>query len=184
MLPPPPARQSIPQIVWVVGALLVVALILAMSYILVVRPRTQSVAVTTPPPATATTVPATTTTTAPTQTATVPQNPQPGTPTTQPGTPHRRPRRPPLLRLQIRLLPSLRNLRRSPNRLSDEIWWCNRPCRRWEISASVPTSRGRRSLLMGAFDPSWVTPFTIPELPVGAHNVRLPWTVTTIRNRV
>jgi serine/threonine-protein kinase len=45
MIPPPPARpQSIPQITWVLGALLVVAIMGSISYFLVLRPRSQPVA--------------------------------------------------------------------------------------------------------------------------------------------
>jgi hypothetical protein len=38
------------------------------------------------------------------------------------------------------------------------------------VSANIP---GAKIFIDGRNDPSWVTPFTIPNLPVGAHNVRI-----------
>jgi serine/threonine protein kinase len=162
-LPPPaPAQQAIPQIAWVVGALLLVALILAMSYIFVFRPRTQPVNVTVvaPPtatqpatqpvtPATPTTTPATTPTVTPTQTTTTPTTTPDATttkPVEPPSKPEITPSREPVVRPAV---PKVGQL---------------------SVSANVT---GAKISIDGHSDPNWLTPFTIPDLPTGTHNVRV-----------
>ncbi len=171
MLPPQvPAQQSIPQIVWVVGALLVVALILAMSYILVVRPRTQTVTVTAPTQTT-TTTPAPATTTVPTQTTAVVQNPPAATPATQPVTPAQTTTTTtPPAATTTPATPAETPAKPAPTKRDVVVHPAPAKLGSLSVSANVT---GAKIFVDGRNDPSWVTPFTIPELPAGAHNVRI-----------
>jgi hypothetical protein len=141
--PQAPGKQSIPQIAWVLGALLLVGITMGISYVAFLRPRhgtippvvTQAV-VTAPPvqnpqtpvtPATVTTVPVTT--------------PEP-TPTVVPETNnHEQPARPVAVKVGQLM-----------------------------VSANVS---GARISVDGRSDADWVTPYTIGDLPAGAHNVEI-----------
>ena len=160
MIPPPPSSQgSIPQVAWVLGALLVVAIVGVVAYFFVLGPKKQGNApVASPPVATA-----------------APQNPQPpvapptqpptqaaapgattteSTPTPAPPTP-----KPP----QVQTKPEVTSPQepRSPRAAGAKVG-------QLMVSANV---NGARISVDGQSDPSWLTPFTIPNIPAGAHNI-------------
>ncbi len=178
--PPAPARrQSVPQIVWVLAALFIVAIAGGASYWWMMRPQAKSTPATeqiaqqqTPPvvsppatepaaqpatpPATqdattaapAATVPATATTT--TAQPPVPATAQPAAaepPTTKPSTALGKPDN---------------HTHAATSKMGQLM-----------VSANVT---GAKISVDGATDPSWVTPFTIPSLSAGTHNVTISMT--------
>ena len=156
MIPPPaPRQQSIPQIAWVLGALLVVAIMGGISYFLVLRPRSQPV---TPvvPSAVAKVTPA--------------QNPQPPvTPATQPAAPVTAPTAP---------ATAAEPTTPKPAEAPPKPAVVSKPEPRARIAAAKvgqlmvsANVSGARISVDGQSDPSWLTPHTIADLPAGAHNV-------------
>jgi predicted Ser/Thr protein kinase len=162
-----PRQQAIPQIVWVVGALLVVALGLAMTYILVVRPRTQPVVVTVPAATvTQNTPPASTPVTPP---ATPAQGTTPAAPVTPPVTPAQTTVTPPPVTATATAKPvePPANVVHKPETVT------HTPVAKvgqLTVSANI---NGAKVTVDGHSDPNWLTPCTIPELSAGTHNVRI-----------
>lgn len=152
MAPPVHHRQSIPQIVWVVGALLVVALILAMSYIFMLRPRTQPAVVTAPAPKVVQTAP-------PAATVAPPATPTPA-PTAPPPVTEATTTKPPEAPPKVDDVPK----HQAPPRPAVA-----------KVGQLAVTSNiaGAKISVDEHSDPSWVTPYTIPNLPAGAHNIRI-----------
>jgi serine/threonine protein kinase len=156
MIPPPASRQrSIPQIAWVLGALLVVAIMASISYFLFVRPRSQSV----PPVATG-----------PVVTETPVQNPQPpGAVATQPAAPETATTAPPqpTTNQPTEAPPSNVAVTSNPRVPA-------RPAAakvgQLMVSANV---NGAKITVDGRSDASWLTPYTIADLPAGGHNVTI-----------
>jgi serine/threonine-protein kinase len=152
--PPAPRQQSIPQIAWVLGALVFVAIMASMTYIFILRPKSQpvpsavpaTVAKVTPaqnpPAATPVTPPAT-----PATTATVP----PPAPEPKPATPEEVPTKAPVVSEPEH------HARPTGAKVGQLM-----------VSANV---NGARISVDGRSDPSWLTPHTIPDLPAGTHNV-------------
>ncbi len=144
VVPPPgpaPQPQAIPQIAWVVGALVLVAIMAGASYFFL-RPRSQPV-----------------TSAVPAQVATVTpaQNPQPpaasGAPATAAAAPkpsEAAPKAGPVSNPEPR-----------PHTAGAKVG-------QLMVSANV---NGARISVDGRSDPDWVTPHTIPDLPSGAHNI-------------
>ncbi|HTS69647.1 MAG TPA: serine/threonine-protein kinase, partial [Terriglobia bacterium] len=155
--PPAPRQQSIPQIAWVLGALLVVAIMGGASYLLVLRPRSQRVIPVVPPPV-VNVAPA--------------QNPQPPvTPATQPAAPvtattapaaaaeppaPKPAEAPPKPEVVSKPEPRAHPAAAKVGQLT--------------VSANV---EGATILVDGRSDPSWLTPHTIADLPAGTHNVTI-----------
>jgi serine/threonine-protein kinase len=142
-----PRQQSIPQIAWVLGALMLVAVMAGVSYFIFLRPRTQTV------------TPVVTTSVA---NVTPAPNPQlPATPSTQPAapatmTPAGAPTEP------TTTSGAATSNREHPARAaSGKVGQLN-------VSANVT---GARISVDGRSDRSWRTPYTIPDLSTGAHNI-------------
>jgi serine/threonine-protein kinase len=157
--PPKPRAKSVPQIIWVLGALLAVAVMLSISYFFVLRPHRQQVTqVVTPPvavappaenPQTVVTPPAQTTTPATETTTPATTTPATTTPATTPETTT------PAVAVTP---PRDRTAGRPATAKVGQLM----------VSANV---NGARISVDGRSEPSWLTPFTIPDLPAGAHNV-------------
>jgi hypothetical protein len=155
MIPPPaPRQQSIPQIAWVLGALLVVAIMGGISYFLVLRPRSQAVAPVVPP-AVAKVTPA--------------QIPQPPvTPAAQPAAP---------LTATTAPATAAEPTTPKPTEAPPKPAVASKPEPRARAAAKVgqlmvsANVNGARISVDGQSDPSWLTPHTIADLPAGAHNV-------------
>jgi serine/threonine-protein kinase len=155
MIPPPaPRQQSIPQIAWVLGALMFVAIMAGMTYIFVLRPKGQ------PVPAA---VPATVAKVTPAQ------NPPAVTPVTSPATPATTAAVPP---------PAPEPKAATPEEVPPKAPVVSEPehharttaakVGQLMVSANV---NGARISVDGRSDPSWLTPHTIPDLAAGTHNV-------------
>ena len=143
--PPAPRQQSIPQIAWVLGALLVLAIMGGISYFLVLRPRSQPGAPVVPS-AVAKVTPA--------------QIPQPPvTPATQPAEPVTAPTAP---------ATAAQPTTRKPAEAPPKPAVVSKKLGQLMVSANVS---GARISVDGRSDPSWLTPHTIADLPAGAHNV-------------
>jgi serine/threonine protein kinase len=156
VIPPAhPRSQEIPQITWVLGALLVVAVLVMTGYFVVVHRQNQTlrqspnpvVASTpgsqqTPPPAVPVTVPAA----APTTEATTPtqQPPEVKAPET-PAKPAVTPRQ--------------------------ELSHAHAPVSKAGLLLVSSNITGAKITIDGRSDASWVTPYTILDLPAGTHNV-------------
>ena len=142
---PPPAlgQKSIPQIAWVLGALLVVAILGGLSYLVVLRPRSQPVTQVVQP-SVATVTPA-------------PNQQPPVTPSTQPGAPATVPA----------AEPTAPNVAATSNR-EHPAHPAAAKVGQLMVSANVD---GAKISVDGRSDPSWLTPHTITDLPIGAHNI-------------
>jgi serine/threonine-protein kinase len=148
--PHAPRQQSIPQIAWVLGALFVVAIMGGISYFVAIRPRSKPITrvvaptVVTEPPA---------------------QNAQPPvTPTAQAGA------------LATATTAPVTSATPPPTEVP-ETSHQEHPARtaaakggQLMVSANV---NGAKIFVDGRSDPSWVTPYTIADLPAGAHNVEI-----------
>ncbi|MDR3676128.1 MAG: serine/threonine protein kinase [Acidobacteriota bacterium] len=144
VVPPPgptPQPQAIPQIAWVVGALLLVAIMAGASYFFL-RPRSQPV-----------------TSAVPAQVATVTpaQSPQPPAASAAPATAAAAPK-PSEAAPKAGLVS---NPEPRPHAAGAKVG-------QLMVSANV---NGARISVDGRSDPDWVTPHTIPDLPSGAHNI-------------
>jgi serine/threonine-protein kinase len=148
--PPAPRPQSIPQIAWVLGALFVVAIMGGISYFVAVRSRSK--------PATPVVAP-TVITESPAQ------NAQPRVPpTTQAGAPAMGTTAPvtsatPIPTVVPKTSPQEHPARAAATKVGQLM-----------VSANV---NGAKIFVDGRSDPSWVTPYTIADLPVGVHNVEI-----------
>ncbi len=139
--PPAPRRQSIPQIAWVLGALLVVAIMGLFSYFFVLRPGgKQQVS----PPSVQ---------------APLPQNQPP--PATQPGTP---------------VTATTAAVEPTAAKPTEAVPQEKEPRSRTgaakvgQLTVSANVNRAKISI-DGRSDASWLTPYTIANLPAGAYNV-------------
>jgi serine/threonine-protein kinase len=145
---PTPARpQAIPQIAWVLGAILVVALLGGVGYFILLRGQGPGT-VQPPPPQVVTQA----TPQGPPPAATAPQATTPAPPAAEANPAEVRPRtvaspKPELSRGHAPAAAKVGQLL---------------------VSANIT---GARISLDGRSDPSWVTPFTIAELPAGTYNV-------------
>jgi predicted Ser/Thr protein kinase len=151
MMPPPPApRQEIPQIAWVFGSLLLLAILGAGSYFLVLRPRGQVVA----PPAQIATQP-------------VPQTPQTVAPTTETVPPVTAPTTPATTPAQV--APAVKTAEPPAKGETGHA----RPAAVSKVGQLLVSSNpaGAKVTIDGRSDPAWVTPSTIPEISAGTHNV-------------
>ncbi|MFZ0959765.1 MAG: PEGA domain-containing protein [Terriglobia bacterium] len=146
MVPPAaPRRQSIPQIAWVLGALLVVAIMGSISYMLVLRPRSR--------PAT----PATPAMPSPIAKAAPVQNQQPVvTPPAQNSAPVAE-----TITTPTKATPAVVPKTDKGTRAAAKVG-------QLMVSANV---NGARISVDGRSDPSWLTPYTIADLSAGTHNV-------------
>jgi len=147
VVPPPgpaPQPQAIPQIAWVVGALLLVAIMAGASYFFFLRPRSQS-ATSAIPAKVATVTPA--------------QNPQPPAASGATATAAAAPK-PSEAAPKAGLVSNPEPRPRTAGAKVGQLM----------ISANV---NGARISVDGRSDPDWVTPHTIPDLPAGAHNVTI-----------
>jgi serine/threonine-protein kinase len=146
--PAPPRQQGIPQIAWVLGALLVVALLGGAGYFILLRGQsqravqpatpqvvTQATPQVVPPPATA----------LPAATPAPPAAEARPVPEVQP-------------RGEVASKPEVTRPRAPAAPKEGQLL----------VSANVP---GARVSLNGRSDPSWVTPYTIAGLPAGTYNV-------------
>jgi serine/threonine-protein kinase len=154
MIPPPAARrQGIPQIAWVLGAVLVVAIMGGIAYLKVVRPRNQA------PPAVVT---------APVATQSPAQNPETAvTPATQAPatTPEPAATQPAATSKPAENQPTTEAVSQPPPRTTTAA-----KMGQLMVSANVT---GARISVDGQSDPSWLTPHTIPNLTAGTHNVTI-----------
>lgn len=151
--PPPPRRQSIPQIAWVLGALLVVAIMGVIAYFSVIGPSKPSV------------VPSPVVNVNPGQNPQAPSSPSTQsappvaatetTPATQPATP-KAAEVPPKAEMAAKQEPRAHAAGAKVGQLM--------------VNANV---NGASISVDGRSDPSWLTPYTIPDLPAGSHNVRI-----------
>ena len=176
MIPPPaPRRQSIPQIAWVLGALLVVAIMGVISYLFVLRPESRTSkeeisrpAEKAPPPQNPQSpvkvvTPGTETSTTPaaaTGASTTPA-PGPGTPITPPPVPEKPAAQTATTGTQTPPAPSPKP-REPVSRIA--------PAKVGQLMVSANVT-GARISVDGRSDPNWLTPYTIPDLTAGAHNV-------------
>jgi serine/threonine-protein kinase len=146
MIPPAaPRQQSIPQIAWVLGALLVVAIMGSISYFLVLRPRGRP-ATPAVPSSTAKVTPA--------------QNQQPAvTPPTQHGAPVAETITTPATVTPPPVTKPDNRTRTAAAKVGQLM-----------VSANV---NGAKISVDGQSDASWLTPYTIGDLPAGTHNVRI-----------
>ncbi len=146
VVPPPVAPQkSIPQIAWVLGALLVVAITGGISYFLFLRPRTQPVTPVGSPSVAAVT---------PTQNQRPPATPgTPVTATTAPGTAAR---------------PTTARTVEAPSKGQEPRARIAAKMGQLIVSANLS---GAKIFVDGQSDPSWLTPHTFTDLPAGAHNI-------------
>jgi len=180
MIPPPaPRQQSIPQIAWVIGALLVVAIMGVISYFFFLRPESQTnnaeisrpvekvtqpqilppVNPTAPTPGTqASTTPATGSGTSTTPT------PGPGTSTTPTPAPEKPPAPTPVTQTPVAPAPA------TPSPRTKEPASRLAPAKVGQLMVSANVT-GAKISVDGQSDPRWVTPYTIPDLPAGGHNV-------------
>jgi len=165
MIPPPaPRQQSIPQITWVLGALLVVAIMGGISYFLVLQPRNR---------------PAPTVVTAPVAKQNPVPNPQPPvtpatppvTPATQPAAPETATTTPP---------PAAEPTTPKPVEAPPKAVAASKPEPRARTAAAKvgqlmvsANVTGATISVDGRSDPSWLTPYTIADLSAGAHNVMI-----------
>jgi len=169
MAPAQPRQQSIPQIAWVLGALLVVAILAGAAYFLYLRPRSQPGGPVVSPPV-ATVTPA--------------QNPQPATtpatqsvspPAAQPGT------QPAAIETATTTPATLTPTPVSrPAEAPTKPAVVSKPEPRPHPTAAkvgqlVVTANvdGAMISIDGRSDPSWVTPHTIPDVPAGTHNIMI-----------
>ncbi len=187
MTPPAQARrQSVPQIVWVLAALLIVAIAGGFSYWWMIRPQTKSAPATvqvtpqqTPPvvnpPATEPggqpTTPAATQPAAQDATTGAPAAAAPATATTtqpaatapaQPATPQPAAAEPPTPKPAP-----------APGKPDNHTHAAASKFGQLMVNANVS---GAKISVDGASDPTWVTPITIPNLPAGTHNVTISMT--------
>jgi len=155
MIPPAaPRRQSIPQIAWVLGALLVVAIMGVIAYFFVIGPQrspvvSPAVAKITPgqnpqPPVTTAQQPA----------APVAATSQPA-PALEPAATPKPAEVPPKAQVAPKQEP--RGARAAGAKMGQLM-----------VSSNV---NGARISVDGQSDPSWLTPHTIPDLPAGGHNI-------------
>jgi serine/threonine-protein kinase len=158
MIPPPaPRQQSIPQIAWVLGALLVVAIMGGVYYFLVLRPRSRPVTAVVPPQVAKITPaqipqPPVTLATPPAAPVTATTEPPPAA---EPTTP-KPVEAPPKPEVVSKPEPRARTAAAKVGQLM--------------VSSNV---EGARISVDGQSDPSWLTPHTIADLPAGAHNVTI-----------
>ena len=151
VIPPhAPRQQSIPQIAWVLGALFVVAIMGGLTYFIALRPRSQ--------PITPVAAPKVITET-PTQ-----NTPPPVTPTTQAGAPATATSAP-----VISVTPTPTKIAGTSNQ-EHPAHAAAMKVGQLMVSANV---NGAKIFVDGRSDPSWVTPYTIPDLPVGVHDVEI-----------
>jgi serine/threonine-protein kinase len=155
MIPPPaPRQQSIPQIAWVLGALIFVAIMAGMTYIFVLRPKSQPVPTAVPATVAKVTpaqnLPAVTPATPPATPATAATVPPPA-PEPKPATPEEVPPKAPVV-----------------SEPEHHTHTTAAKVGQLMVSANV---NGARISVDGRSDPSWLTPHTIPDLPAGTHNV-------------
>jgi len=144
MIPPPALRQqSIPQIAWVLGALLVVAIMGIVSYFFVLRPQSKPGV---PPPVASVTPHV--------QNPQVPEKLATQTAGTETPTPPKPVEAPPNPGVVSKPEPRGRTAAAKVGQLM--------------VSANVS---GARISVDGRSDSSWLTPHTIADLPAGAHNV-------------
>jgi len=150
--PPAPRQHSVPQIAWVLGALFLVAIMGGISYFVALRRQSKPI-VPAVAPAVITESPA--------------QNMHPPvTPTAQAGAPATAP---------AATAPALSAVP-APTKVP-ETSTQEHPVRtaaakvgQLMVSANV---NGAKIFIDGRSDPSWVTPYTITDLPAGAHNVEI-----------
>ena len=144
IVPPahPPQQGQIPQIAYVIGSLVLVAILGVAGYLFVMRPRTKpNVSPTAQQVATQTVAPATQpSVTGPEAPATTPTQPAPGAKTVEP---------------QPKTEPGRAHA--TASKVGQLL-----------VSANIS---GARISIDGRSDPEWVTPHTIPDLSVGTHNV-------------
>jgi serine/threonine-protein kinase len=160
MIPPPPARQqSIPQIAWVLGALLIVAIMGVIAFFVIGPSKPSTVA-----DQSAKVSPA--------------QNSQPTSPpATPPVTP---PVTPPPAPVAVtpEPIPAPVPVTPKPTEVPPKPEVASKPEPRARpaggkvgqlmVSANVT---GASISVDGRSDPSWLTPYTIPDLPAGSHNI-------------
>jgi serine/threonine-protein kinase len=162
MIPPPaPQRRALPQIAWVLGALLVALIMGAIAYLVVLRPQGQinpagPASVAQPPVAQSVQPVAPKPPTAPVVTTPVGTTPVVTTPPVTPPTNVANPEPTPPKTAEISKAVTPRA--RTPETKIGQLM----------VSANV---NGARISVDGRSDPSWVTPHTIPDLPAGAHNI-------------
>jgi len=157
VIPPhAPHKQSIPQIAWVLGALLLVAITMGISYIVVLRPRNRSAApAVAPAVANVTPTPNTQAVVTPTD-QTVITTPATTTPvTTTPAT----------------TVPAT-TITPTPDNSTHEHTGRAAAAKVGQLMVSANVS-GARISIDGRSDPTWLTPHTIPDLPAGVHNVEI-----------
>ena len=143
MIPPPaPHKQSIPQIAWVLGALVLVAIMGVIAFFFVIGPQKHPVV----SPQTAQNAPAQNPQTSAPVAATT--EPAPGSTAAKPAVASPKPEAP------SKLEPRARAAAAKGGQLM--------------VSANV---NGARISIDGQSDPSWLTPHTITDLPAGAHNI-------------
>jgi len=144
---PMPGWQSIPQLAWVVGALVVVAILGVTGYYFVLRPESHRRA--SPPVAEV----------APLQNSQASVSPptQPGTPAT--ATPNPGTVAPPTTTNPAEASPRRQGIRSQP---------AIAKVGQLSVSSNV---KGARISVDGQSDPKWLTPYTIADLPTGTHNV-------------
>jgi hypothetical protein len=163
MIPPPaPQPRALPQIAWVLGALLVALIMGGIGYFVVLRPQSQVIPSGPPPalkppvaqtaqPVTPTTQPTTPVVTTPTVTTPVVTT-SPVTPPTNVAKPEETPPK-----TAVISKPETPRIRTPETKIGQLM-----------VSANV---NGARISVDGRSDPSWVTPHTIPDLSAGAHNI-------------
>ncbi|HMD83833.1 MAG TPA: protein kinase [Terriglobia bacterium] len=140
--PPAPHRQSIPQIAWVLGALLVVAIMGVVSYFVMLRPESHEKV------------------SSPVVKIAPSQNPQASvTPAPQPGTPATVTTAQPTTTNPAEASPKGHDLRTQPAAAK---------VGQLKVSANVT---GARISIDGQSDSNWLTPFTVPNLTAGTHNI-------------
>jgi hypothetical protein len=144
--PAPPRQQSIPQIAWVLGALGVVAMVGSISYFVVARHQRRP-----PPPVT------------PPAVAVTPNSPAPA-PATAPTTNVTQTTTTPLHAVApVANVPDDSTSEHVADVSAGKVG-------QLVVSANV---NGAQISIDGHSDPSWVTPYTIPNVPVGTHNIQI-----------
>ena len=153
--PAVPRQQLIPQLAWVLGALLVVMVVSAVSYLLVLRAHSKAAKQTVPPPV-AITTPA--------------QNPPPVTPAAQATPPPAASTVPVSPPAPAATKPAETSTRSEEVAKREPRGGHAMGEKTGQLMVSANVS-GARISVDGRSDPSWVTPFTIPNIAAGAHNV-------------
>ena len=161
----PPPRQAVPQIVWVLGALVFVAVMAGAAYFLYLRPKSQPVAPVVSPP-----VATTAATQSPSPSVSTGAVPAPGAPT---GTSTATPATP--TQTTVTEAPPSKPAVVSPpppvvSKPESRPHPAGAKVGELEVSANV---EGAAISIDGRSDPSWLTPRTIPDVPAGTHNVMI-----------